>query len=412
MNYSFYDEMDELNEILTETTDEEIFLETMMDLLGFNDPRYGIFMEKKTSAEYALKRFKEDYQYDPKTKTIVVDGNTYKANITPKGNLMCVIVNGKPVWTVNTTSTSFNNGEPTINIDSNFFKLKGTKTKGHNRQRAALQHEIGHAKLHSYNPSVETTDKRALTRDMLDARINDSIRELIHDLREKGVIKETDGYDNNEIARALADKTGAKLGKNFDTYARYTNMDARDRKIRLDARNAAMKYLPTVIDYNAYSKHTTAEEFEADRYAANKTDESSIKQATRESYKQTKKMVKNEIDLKNREHAKYLTQKNIKPSDRKTKDKFDYGATRKSMDTADTTWQANQENYKRDKRFNDEYSQAIENRDVGKLMTLKKPKQIIPKDRVSNNNKISEIDKKQRSKALKDKELRNNDMLK
>lgn len=82
------------------------------------------------------------------------------------------------------------------------------------------------------------------------------------------------------------------------------------------------------------------------------------------------------------------------------------------MDTADTTWQANQEKYKRDKRFNDEYSQAIEDRDVGKLMTLKKPKQIIPKDRVSNNNKISEIDKKQRSKALKDKELRNNDMLK
>ena len=70
MNYSFYDEMDELNEILTETTDEETFLETMMDLLGFNDPKYGVFTEKKTTAEYALDKFKRDYQYDPKTKTM------------------------------------------------------------------------------------------------------------------------------------------------------------------------------------------------------------------------------------------------------------------------------------------------------------------------------------------------------
>ena len=47
MNYSFYDETDELNEILAETTDEEAFLETMMDLLRFNNPKYGVFIEKK-----------------------------------------------------------------------------------------------------------------------------------------------------------------------------------------------------------------------------------------------------------------------------------------------------------------------------------------------------------------------------
>ena len=413
MNYSFYDEMDELNEILTETTDEETFLETMMDLLGFNDPKYGVFMEKKTSAEYTLKKFKEKYKYDPDAKTITVNGVDFPVNITSKNDLICARVKGKPVWSVNTTSTTFDDkGQPTINIDSNFFKLKGTKMKGPNRQKAALQHEVGHATLHSYNPNVDTTNKHALTKEMLDAHIDDAIEEVLHDAREKGIIKKSDNYDNSEIARGLSDELGHKLAAKYKDYVDYTNQDELDKKIRLDARNAAMKYLPNIVDYNAYSKHTTAEEFEADRYAANKIDESSVKRATRELYKKTKKEVKREDDLKKSEHAKYLTKKGIKPSERKVKDKFNYGTTRKSMDEVDKTWDAKKENYSRDMKYHKKYADAIENRDVSTLMTLKKPAKVIPKDRVTNNNKTAEIDKNQRSKALKDNELRNNPMLK
>lgn len=44
MNYSFYDEMDELDDILNESSDEEIFIESMEEL----------FEEKATRTEYAM----------------------------------------------------------------------------------------------------------------------------------------------------------------------------------------------------------------------------------------------------------------------------------------------------------------------------------------------------------------------
>ena len=35
MNYSFYDEMDELDDIINESSDEEIFIESMEDIIGY-----------------------------------------------------------------------------------------------------------------------------------------------------------------------------------------------------------------------------------------------------------------------------------------------------------------------------------------------------------------------------------------
>ena len=83
MNYSFYDDMDELHEILEETTDEEEFLETMMDLLGFNDPRYGVFMEKKTSIEYNIQSFKKRYKYKIRNAkpTIRINGHRVEVDL-------------------------------------------------------------------------------------------------------------------------------------------------------------------------------------------------------------------------------------------------------------------------------------------------------------------------------------------
>ena len=98
MNYSFYDEMDELNDIINESTDEEIFIESMEEL----------FEEKATRTEYAMRRFKERYKYNPNDKTIVVNGTRYKVDLdiakpiiyvpdgagghaaSPKTNLLCL----------------------------------------------------------------------------------------------------------------------------------------------------------------------------------------------------------------------------------------------------------------------------------------------------------------------------------
>lgn len=287
MNYSFYDDMDELHEILEETTDEEEFLETMMDLLGFNDPRYGVFMEKKTTAEYALDKFKRDYQYDPKTKTIVVDGKTYNVNIITKGARTAVIVNGKTVWSYNTTSTEFTGHNTEIKLDQNFFKLKGKS-----RRNAALQHEIGHAKFHTYDLDNKTTDKRAMTADILYDNINETINREINKLRESGIIKETDTDKTNPIAAKKVNDTLRKMIPKARYYAQFANKDERDQKIRMDVRNAAKRYKPKNVNYKYYPDHTTAEEFEADRHAANKTSERDIKRATRNMYKLVKKDTK------------------------------------------------------------------------------------------------------------------------
>ena len=40
-----------------------------------------VFMEKKTSAEYALKKFKEKYNYDPDAKTITVNGVDFQESV-------------------------------------------------------------------------------------------------------------------------------------------------------------------------------------------------------------------------------------------------------------------------------------------------------------------------------------------
>ena len=77
MNYSFYDEMDELDDILNESTDEEIFIESMEEL----------FEEKATRDEYVMRRFKDKYKYDPKSGTIEVEGQRYKVVLPDKSGI-------------------------------------------------------------------------------------------------------------------------------------------------------------------------------------------------------------------------------------------------------------------------------------------------------------------------------------
>ena len=50
MNYSFYDEMDELDDIINESTDEEIFIESMEEL--FEEKSLVIAMKKCIIIEF------------------------------------------------------------------------------------------------------------------------------------------------------------------------------------------------------------------------------------------------------------------------------------------------------------------------------------------------------------------------
>ena len=401
MNYSFYDELDELDDIITESSDDETFIETMEEDLGLNDPRYGIFEEKKTSSEYALEKFKKKYHYDSKSRTILVDGTRYKVNITFNNNLTYVTYGGKTIWSVNTTSTSVDdNGNTSINIDKNFFKLKGQK-----RRDAALQHEVGHSKLHMTNPLANTTDMHRLTKDMLYEIIQDSVDSELDKMRTQGILGGNDTVSNNRLAKNTCDTILKKMIPRMRMYSKYTNNDDRDNAIRMDARNAAKKYLPLKVDIGALPTHTTSDEFEADRYAANRTSEKDMRKSTRNMYKLVKKDVAKERDLKDRVHASYLNSNNVSPSDRKKDDRFNYNTARSKMKVVKTTGEANRINYAEEKRYKD-MKRAFPKANIPS------PKQAIAENRLSIHNKLADTDMKQRSKALKDKELRNNTMLK
>lgn len=128
MNYSFYDEMDELDDILNESTDEEIFIESMEEL----------FEEKATRTEYAMRRFKERYKYNPNDKTIVVNGTRYNVDLDIAKPII-YLPDSAGGHAASPRQTCFAwTDEGQIILDKKFFQLKDDK-----RRAAVLQHEVG-----------------------------------------------------------------------------------------------------------------------------------------------------------------------------------------------------------------------------------------------------------------------------
>ena len=300
MNYSFYDEMDELNEILTETTDEEIFLETMMDLLGFNDPKYGVFTEKKSSVEYALKRFKEHYHYDPENSTITVRGKEYKVDFKIKND---VYHNGDK-WSERELEAVINGPDKKIVLDNKFFKLKNDK-----RRDALLEHELTHMTLHSEDPSskyldTDTISPRKITRKDVERSkketreeepgISDSERKL---RRLNGIVKRA---QLREQAKPLVSKSTAS-----------DEMD----KARDNAAKLAESHIPKHPEVVRTTHVTDPDEYEADARAVNRTGgPKHLKAALRESNKHMKSEKEIRRSTRAQRHANELQANNVNPN--------------------------------------------------------------------------------------------------
>lgn len=228
---------------------------TLMDSLfksSKNLSASGAIVSPKVIAENK-ERFKEKYQYDPKNKTIVVDGETYRVRMSSdrdteaKGLSNGIRLDHKSIG----TSANLLNKRGGIYLDDSFWKLKNDQQRG-----AILAHEIGHLKYHSVNVKSRHLDKDAVVNGNVEkARTAKSSNFSDYDNR---------GFDeNNKKLEKLVEKNknnqrNIDRRENIEKYKRYEN--------------------PKI-------PHANTDEFEADRYAANKYGNMTLKKALKNSVK-------------------------------------------------------------------------------------------------------------------------------
>lgn len=363
--YNHKDNYDPSKYEMVESTDEEIF------------------EEKATRTEYAMRRFKERYKYNPSDKTIVVNGTRYNVDLDiAKPIIYLPDGAGGHVATPRQTCFAWTD-EGQIILDKKFFQLKDDK-----RRAAVLQHEVGHGRLHNTTPGNKTADRSKISRTMIMDEIAEQEEEL------KKYYKRI-GFSDKETAEYVQMwKDGIK--PNIDGYLKMSTASEVEDKIRASARAAARKYVPK-HNPNLDKTHTNANEFEADRYAANKVGERYIKRGVRETMKMASKPkeVKNMMNATGR--ASY--------ANAKAAEKTGVFSLKDARGIKTTKADGN-------KYMIPTNSQKAADKINEDLPILSGKQAYVVNDARKAINKGFHAELPARSKALKDKELRNNPSLK
>lgn len=200
--------------------------------------------EMKTREEYARRRFKKKYNFEPdkpgsNTGTITNGGKKYKVDIGKSD----YIYKDSDQKLERDTMSDLSSKDSTIYLGSNkYFKLKGSN-KGERRD-SVMQHELGHQNLHNINYENRTTDKNKRTEEVYNA------------------VNKATGQNKDPVHKNLY------LG-----YSTATDLDK-------EKRNMALKRA-TELSKSKQIHSVSPIEFEADRYSANKTSKGAIKRALR-----------------------------------------------------------------------------------------------------------------------------------
>lgn len=208
--------------------------------------------EKKTREEYARRRFKKKYNFEPDKPgsskgTITDGGKKYKVDIG-KSNYIYKDSDHK---IKRDTISDLSSKDSTIYLGSNkYFKLKGSN-KGERRD-AVLQHELGHQNLHNINHANKTTDKNKRTEDVYNA------------------VEKASGQNKDPVHKKL--------------YTGYSTATSSDK----EKRNRALERA-TELSSSKQVHSVSPIEFEADRYSANRTSKGAVKRALRNAYRNEKR---------------------------------------------------------------------------------------------------------------------------
>lgn len=249
-----------------------IFNELATDLMILN--------EKKTREEYARRRFKEKYNFEPDKPgsntgtTTDKAGKKYKVDMKP-GKMDAGM--GVEIDTPTSAEIYGDNAKDSkINLDKNFFKIKGSH-KGERRD-AMLQHEIGHHNLHNTHAENKTVDKKNRTMEVYKNVISGSVKDnLGADISSDDDVDQIAYGDNaHESRKQINDQ-----GETAKHYAK--KLGSKEERKQRNADLEVAKH------YEKKSPHANAAEYEADRFAANRTSEKAIKKGVRNAYKLARK---------------------------------------------------------------------------------------------------------------------------
>lgn len=215
-----------------------------------------VLNEKKTREEYRRRAAEKHFKFEP-DKPGSKDGT-----ITDKKGKQYQLETDKyyvrPDGTKfkKGTSAKSDNANSKININSDIFKLKGSNHG--ERIKAAIEHEIGHQNLHNFHPDNKTVDPK-----------NRNVESFRRSATRAGI--------------SASDPNYSALLKRYLSKSTATDEDLKDRQKSL---KAAEKY------ENTKSSHTKAEEFEADRYAANQTSDRAVRNMIKNVYRNQEKELK------------------------------------------------------------------------------------------------------------------------
>lgn len=278
-----------------------IFNEMTTDLMVLN--------EKKTREEYARRSFKKKYNYEPSKEDpnigTITDkaGKKYKVDMRKSSSMTVHDLDGGELEAGRQLSADLSDKDSKINIDDTFFKIKGSRNG--ERRDAILQHEIGHQNLHNINPDNSTVDKKNRTPEVHKSVIKNSVKDAT------GIDISKDSFMVDHGTRKdINDQAGAK--KYFEKSTR----DKAEKKERNTSLSAAKKF-------ENHKNHQNAAEFEADRYAANRTSEKALKRGLRDYSKKVvnaiddpdyKKAVRSSIEDETKQRTKALKDDNLRKS--------------------------------------------------------------------------------------------------
>ena len=254
-------------------------------------------LEMKTKAEYRKRSFKKRFKFhpskdDPNKGTITVDGETYRVDIGNSGTVTLYRPDGESIETDRRPKALFTGGDIILDMT----QLAKLKTK---EADAITHHEIAHIKFQGIDigPDWNITNK---DKSLSPKAIEEIIKSI---LTKDGINYNQEIRNNEEFKNSVDDLRAAYVQK-------LKNNPNRD-KVLQDLRNDAIRA------YKKFEKggHTNWKEFEADRYAANKTSERDIiqglKRYTKNDKKKTYKQFGIDPKIESKRRLKY--DKNGKP---------------------------------------------------------------------------------------------------
>ena len=254
---------------------------TVEEAESVNDLAYNKYVvEKKTKEEYGERSFKKKYKFIPdkpgaRTGTILIDGKRQKVDFQKSDYMHIKNIPGEKQKMYRQTSATFTDKDGLINLDRNYFRVKGSKSN--QRRDALLQHEIGHNRLHNYHPESKVVDKNRMS-----------------PLTQKKTIDAV--YGNVGVKPSDINKEYYSAYKSYMNYDK-TNKDIlkntpkENRQLRNKGIKDAEKYIPS-----KFNTHLNTQEIEADRYSANRTSESAMKRGIKNCYR-LNKVYKNKREL-------------------------------------------------------------------------------------------------------------------